>query len=238
MDIIEVILLIAGSLIFLLSFLIPEKKGVLSGGLAENEIKNLVSQELESVRNHVDDVVEEAVSYSMEKTERSLERLSNEKIMAVNEYSDTVLSEIHKNHEEAVFLYDMLNKKHTSLKNIMAQINDTIKNAGETIAALENVMAQRRDEAGVSGEEMAAAPPAWEPASWKQDTARETEPEEPMGEPEESVESQEAYDEERQNNKDRILERYRQGKTAVIIAKELGLGIGEVRLVIDLYRNQ
>ncbi len=59
-----------------------------------------------------------------------------------------------------------------------------------------------------------------------------------MGEPEESVESQEAYDEERQNNKDRILERYRQGKTAVIIAKELGLGIGEVRLVIDLYRNQ
>lgn len=32
-----------------------------------------------------------------------MERLTNEKIMAVNEYSDTVLEEINKNHKEAVF---------------------------------------------------------------------------------------------------------------------------------------
>ena len=46
-----------------------------------------------------------------------LERVTNEKIMAVNEYSDTVLEEINKNHKEVLFLYDMLNDKHDNLKN-------------------------------------------------------------------------------------------------------------------------
>ena len=40
------------------------------------------------------------------------------------------------------------------------------------------------------------------------------------------------------SNNEKIRKLYRQGKPAVAIAKELGLGIGEVRLVIDLFRNQ
>lgn len=40
------------------------------------------------------------------------------------------------------------------------------------------------------------------------------------------------------NSNERILELYAQGKSKVEIAKELGLGVGEVKLVIDLYRNQ
>ena len=35
-----------------------------------------------------------------------MDRITNEKMMAINEDSDTVMTEIHKNHEEAVFLYD------------------------------------------------------------------------------------------------------------------------------------
>ena len=67
---------------------------------------------MKTVRAQVQDKVEETSEDVVEKAERSLERLTNEKIMAVNEYSDTVLQEIHKNHEEAMFLYDMLNNKH------------------------------------------------------------------------------------------------------------------------------
>lgn len=40
------------------------------------------------------------------------------------------------------------------------------------------------------------------------------------------------------NNNERILELYSQGKSKVAIAKELGLGVGEVKLVIDLFKNQ
>ena len=39
-----------------------------------------------------------------------------------------------------------------------------------------------------------------------------------------------------QNNNEKILEMHKQGKSTVAIAKELGLGVGEVKLVIDLYK--
>ena len=137
MDILEIILLLAGGIVFILSFVVPAQKEEdyeETRRLAKEEIRNLVSEELEAVRGHVDDVVEEAVTYSMEKTERSLERLSNEKIMAVSEYSDTVLSEIHKNHEEVMFLYDMLNDKHINIKNTVSEVNKTVKEAAETVS--------------------------------------------------------------------------------------------------------
>ena len=39
------------------------------------------------------------------------------------------------------------------------------------------------------------------------------------------------------NNNQKILDLYNEGKSNLEIAKELGLGIGEVRLVIDLFRS-
>ena len=49
MEMMEIILLIAGGIIFVLSFFIPDGKGKSGGadGLAEQEVKKLVSQELE-----------------------------------------------------------------------------------------------------------------------------------------------------------------------------------------------
>ncbi|MBP5746342.1 MAG: hypothetical protein J6W58_08610 [Lachnospiraceae bacterium] len=39
------------------------------------------------------------------------------------------------------------------------------------------------------------------------------------------------------NSNDRILELHKAGKSNMAIAKELGLGIGEVKLVIDLFEG-
>ena len=39
------------------------------------------------------------------------------------------------------------------------------------------------------------------------------------------------------NNNERILELHGAGKSNMAIAKELGLGIGEVKLVIDLFEG-
>lgn len=139
MEMTEIVLLAAGGIIFILSFLIPDKKGEVSEqsrALAKSEIADMVSNEMESIKGQVDDAVEEAVTYAMEKTERSLERLSNEKIMAVSEYSDTVLSEIHKNHEEAMFLYDMLNSKHSNLKETVSTVDRTVKEVEERVNGL------------------------------------------------------------------------------------------------------
>lgn len=44
--------------------------------------------------------------------------------------------------------------------------------------------------------------------------------------------------EENENSNDIILELYQNGESIIEIAKQLGLGVGEVKLVIDLYRGE
>lgn len=238
MEAIEIVLLAAGGIIFILSFLIPGKKGAVSGQtkeLAKEEVSELVRQELESVRSHIDDVVEEAVTYAMEKTERSLERLSNEKIMAVNEYSDTVLTEIHKNHEEAMFLYDMLNSKHVNLKNTVSEINRTMKEAEKTVTDFRSLSRE------VSAAEEGRVPEESEkqPEIQIQRAVKQTPVEEHVKPaPSEDADPGQGTDRKEWNNNRRIMELYSQGKSKVAIARELGLGVGEVKLVVDLFRSQ
>ena len=136
----EIALLVAGALVFVLSFVIPVKKKETSGEIKEmieDEVKLKVKGEIDELRSHIDDVVDEAIDYAQEKTERSLERISNEKIMAVNEYSDTVLSEIDKNHKEVMFLYDMLSDKHEDLKSTVSEATVVAKEVKEKAEAAE-----------------------------------------------------------------------------------------------------
>ena len=62
----------------------------------------------------------------LESTEDSLEAISNDKIMAVEEYSDQVLAKIDANHKEVVFLYQMLQDKEKELKETMQSV-DSLK---------------------------------------------------------------------------------------------------------------
>lgn len=226
MDILEVILLIVGIVIFIGSFLLPAGRsdaGRIDTDAAKQEIHGLIEEEMKTVRAQVQDKVEETSEDVVEKAERSLERLTNEKIMAVNEYSNTVLQEIHKNHEEAMFLYDMLNSKHANIK-------DTISKMDKAVKAVENKTAENKvvedktatdKTAGMVEEKTADTP--------KTETLIQPENSPEIGFMGETVQ-------EGQNNNEKILEMHRQGKSTVAIAKELGLGVGEVKLVIDLYK--
>ena len=163
---------------------------------------------MQTVRSQMQDKMDETSEDALEKAERSLERLTNEKIMAVSEYSDTVLQEIHKNHEEAMFLYDMLNNKHANIKDTVSKMDKAVKAAEDKakVKAEENVKTQKEN---VTEEQLTEV----QEIGFMGETA-----------------------EEGQNNNEKILEMHRQGKSTVAIAKELGLGVGEVKLVIDLYK--
>ena len=214
MDILEVILLIVGIVIFIGSFLLPAGRsdaGRIDTDAAKQEIHGLIEEEMKTVRAQVQDKVEETSEDVVEKAERSLERLTNEKIMAVNEYSDTVLQEIHKNHEEAMFLYDMLNNKHANIKDTVSKVDKAVKAAEDKVKAIDDTP------------ETEKVIPADEPAKTEEAVSPE------IGFMGETAE-------EGQNNNEKILEMHRQGKSTVAIARELGLGVGEVKLVIDLYK--
>ena len=217
----EVVLLIAGIVIFVGSFLLPSgKESGINKEAAKEEIKGLVEEEMQTVRSQMQDKMDETSEDALEKAERSLERLTNEKIMAVNEYSDTVLQEIHKNHEEAMFLYDMLNNKHANIKDTVSKMDQAVK-AAENQAKIKTEEPREQQMEKTSEEKPV-------------EVQENTEPMELAGSPEIGFMGETA--EEGQNNNEKILEMHRQGKSTVAIAKELGLGVGEVKLVIDLYK--
>lgn len=143
MSIVEVLLLVMGAGVFIASFALPEKKGSVrqeDAKAIKKEIKVRLEEGLVDIRKQVEDEIEEAISYSVEKTERSLDRLTNEKMEAVHEYSDTVLEDIHKNHKEVAFLYDMLNDKHEKLKSIAASVEMASKAGRKTVTDIENAV--------------------------------------------------------------------------------------------------
>lgn len=184
---------------------------------------------MNNVLSKMQDKMEETSEDAIEKAERALERLTNEKIMAVNEYSDTVLQEIHKNHEEAMFLYDMLNSKHANIKDTVSKMDKAVKAAENK--TLENKTAENKAAAEKTATDKTAGTVAEEKTADASQTETLIQPENSpeIGFMGETVQ-------EGQNNNEKILEMHKQGKSTVAIAKELGLGVGEVKLVIDLYK--
>lgn len=266
MGVLEIVLLLVGGVLAVLSFVIPTAREEVpqeTKELAQGEIKTLVNQEMDSIRQHVDDVVDEAVGYAVEKTERSLERLTNEKIMAVNEYSDTVLQEIHKNHDEAMFLYDMLNSKHNNLKDTVTEVNKAVKEVEETKREAEAVVSsfqqlkpesiadsfkplmsetvQARETAPAKEVKTGLARLAMtqkdDSAQAEEESAVEVPAAEVTAKPPVDLSFMATGQEPAESKNEQILKMRQQGKSKVAIAKELGLGVGEVKLVIDLYNN-
>lgn len=115
----EAALIVLGALVLLSSFLIASGK---DGAGADNSrteqvLPGSLPAEAELVR------MKGRIENELERGERELEKLTNEKIMAVEEYSGAVLEQIARNHQESMFLYDMLNEKYEELKKSLRAAN-------------------------------------------------------------------------------------------------------------------
>ena len=144
----EAALLVLGIGAFVASFCLPErnkKEEEQEKTIDPEIIRSLVEKELADAKEKVSEVVDETLEYAVEKTERASERISNEKIMAINEYSDTVLADMNKTHQEIMFLYDMLNDKHKNLKETVQQVDKTAKEAEEKANAAANALAVKEE---------------------------------------------------------------------------------------------
>ncbi len=255
MTTLEIILLVLGALIFIGSFIVPETKSEMDEvdkGLTQEQIREMLKEEVKSVRGQVEDTMEETVSYSMEKTERALERITNEKLSAISEYTETVLTDIHKSHEEVLFLYDMLNDKHENIKETATEVNKAVKEANEALQEADIVKkevseaAQALDEAfkpmEISGleklQQAASAAEAEKPEKTEKKKAQKTVEKKTTKTEVSNISLQfDSAQGTSDNNNERILQLHQKGKSNMAIAKELGLGVGEVKLVIDLFKG-
>ncbi|WP_155828049.1 DUF6115 domain-containing protein [Butyrivibrio sp. VCB2006] len=140
----EVILIVAGFAAIILGYLLPAGKDMDEEDklLMEREIRELVRREVEDQKETIENMVDDTVDNSLDRTERAMERISNEKLSAINEYSDTVINDIHKNHDEVMFMYDMLNDKH---KNLTSVVSEVTKKTDEAKQAVRDAEATVRD---------------------------------------------------------------------------------------------
>ncbi len=140
MGALEIVLLIAGGAIFAISFILPKKKEELDEStkqMAGEQIRDILDKEIKGVQSKIEDVVSETIEESSSETKRTLEKMTNEKIMAINEYSDTVIDDISKNHKEVLFLYDMLNDKHVTIRNTVTEVEKTVTEVTQTAKDIE-----------------------------------------------------------------------------------------------------
>lgn len=246
MEILQVVVLFIGAILFTVSFFIPDKQ-VSTKEIREKEekiIKDVIDKELADVRYRVDEIVEESIERAKDTTERQMDRITNEKMMAINEYSDTVMTEIHKNHEEAVFLYDMLNNKHAQVKTTAAELNQTIKLSKQTQSVTKSKVLEKKKNNSVVEDVFEPISPATvnETENEAQNVLKDisdSRPEEvETSVPDTSgIEMMFASDSNEANSNEQILKLHKDGKSNMAIARELGLGIGEVKLVIDLFEG-
>ncbi|MBR1669971.1 MAG: hypothetical protein IJ695_04665 [Butyrivibrio sp.] len=140
----EIVLIVAGFAAIILGYLLPAGKELDEEErlLMEKEIRELVRREVEGCKDTIDDMVSDSIENSLDRSERAMERLSNEKISAIGEYSDTVINDIHKNHDEVMFMYDMLNDKH---KNLTSVVSEVTKKADEARQAVRDAEATARE---------------------------------------------------------------------------------------------
>lgn len=235
MSTLEVVLIVVGIVLMIASFFITEKLTNQEldkiAELSTEEMKKILERNLNDAQvkvNHmVDQVIDQSIEKSMEIVERSLDKETNEKMRVLTEYSDTVLESIHKTHNEVMFLYSMLNDKHAeltkyagNLAQLAIHLEELQENIQKTVSESDDILQKVQESQQVL------------PAASATDVVEESLSE---GEQEEILEDEE---EELVNHNDLILERYREGKTAIEIARELGLGVGEVKLVIGLFREE
>lgn len=227
MTILTVFLLLIGLIFLIGSFFVAEKLSPSEvqkmAELSDAEIKKILEKRLEAADSRITNSIDDAIDGSIAKVERSLDKETNEKIMAIHEYSDTVMDEMSKTRDEITFLYSMLNDRHSEMTEMAGDLKELIDEADsakKTKSALETYSLNLP-------EETAAAEPEAEPVEPILSAA------EFYGEKSEEAENTES------NHNRRILELADEGKSAVEIAKELSLGVGEVQLVLELgKRNQ
>lgn len=246
MTAIEIVLCLAGIILCIISFLLPDKQkeaGEPDEKLVEAMVKALVEEEISGVKAKLEEMQEETMSYGMEKTERSLEKITNEKIIAVSEYAETVIEDINKNHKEVMFLYDMLNSKHENLKETVVEVSQTAKEAEKTVQVLEDTAKKVETTLQGKDELEEEEPDDFTPldvidfSNLTPIKERKKSSSKRRQEEKESKISIQFEGSDNKNSNERILELHDMGKSNMAIAKELGLGVGEVNLVIDLYKG-
>jgi len=205
-----IVLIIVGIAIIIISCFMVDKTDKKSKDFVLNTGLDEKVMDISELKQQVEEMCQETTKGYLYKTENQLSQLSNEKIIAVNDFSEQILEKIKLNHEEVVFLYNMLGEKEEELKTLMRNADKQKKVMEEASVRSEtakdtNVSKSKKNVSQVKVEQKQTLIPEDSEAS--------------------------------SNSNQKILELFSQGFSIVDISKALEIGQGEVKLVVDLYKE-
>lgn len=208
-----IILIIIGIIFIFVSYYFAEK-------FEKEDVKEdvidipteLTDEQKAQIDKLIKDYMDDQINVQLDDIEAKFAEIVNQKTLALGDYAVTVNEEIEKNHNEVTFLYSMLCDKQKELMTTVEMIDSYKKDIEVIIANKQEIVQTKQD---VEEEQLKEAI-----SEIDQEILEET--------------SEEASVD---GSKDIILEMHKSGLSILEIAKHLGLGVGEVKLVVDLYRG-
>ena len=242
---VEIIFVLLGVGILIASCFIGSKEEKTDAAiLLPEEALEVQKQEL---KNFADRIMDEKSEDVVVKTDDYLSKISNEKIMSVNDFTTQILEKIDANHKEVVFLYDMLNKKEDEIKQTVQQFDKEKQEMQEVVGEIIKLTKQMKTTIQKTEEPKSTAVEKAKKTVTKTESAKNSQknttkasaakPAAPVKAVENPADGQLEFADMMQadRQKEEVLKLHKQGKSVLEISKTMGMGQGEVKLIIGLY---
>lgn len=262
----EVGLLIAGVLFFAGSFFFVEKLSSSDleelQKMSEKELRILIEKQLGEASGRIDAAIESKFNDSLNKFDRETNKRTTDEIYSITEHADTIRTSldtafdaVKKSHDEIMFLYNMLGDKQekvtqlqkqtagleSNLRNMMLSVEDAIERLeSEQHIRIEKLpepaLTEIKDNDSIPTTE-SIADEVLETLSGSEEISLIEAFEEKLSRETDSQPDNGNRPEGNSIN-DRILTMHREGYSDVEIAKNLGKGLGEIKLVLGLFEEE
>lgn len=244
MSALEIALLIFGLILIIVSFFLVDK----NQGAVENTVPVPDMKQLNVISERAIRDMNTNANKLLESTQDQLEEISNDKIMAVNEYSDQVLAKIDSNHKETVFLYQMLQDKEKELKETVNRIESLRielekQGAGSSTAASGQAApvisdAPRKLDIGMedfSFDDDSNPEPVQDDTNLKKMKSKDRAKQRISYVSNDVKQDMKKNAPEKNEKTNEVINLYKKNKSVLEISKLLNMGQGEVKLIIELY---
>lgn len=244
MTILEIVLLIIGFGLCIGSFFVSERLSEKDrenlSKLTKEQIEEIIKDKMADARVETEDKLSATIDSAMEELDRRTDKETNEKILEISQYSDTVLEAVDKSHKEVTFMYSMLNEKHQSMIEMtkkLTELEDKLVALDSSVSKKLELLKDKELDIEEEFNKLAEAKATLKEAEDEAEKAKE--------EAAKTISFTEAlaqkFSEENQsikaNDNMEILAMADEGLSDVEIAKKLGRGLGEVKFVRGLYQE-